>query len=352
MEPEATACVAGLLSPNSQLVLAGDAKQLGPIIHHGHAKSFGLATSYLERLMQRAVYARGERGYDGRVLTKLVRNYRSHERLLQLPNELFYDNELVACADPILRRCCLQWEGLLPACLGKEPLLFHGIEGRDEREGTSPSWFNSDEAIQVLRYVESLLRMRGTGLQQEDIGVITPYNKQMQKIAKLLKGQDLGGVKVGSTELFQGQERRVILISTVRSSGDFIGFDAKHNLGFLDNPKRFNVAVTRACSLMIIVGNPAVLAPDRHWGRLLRLSIELGAYTGVPPPPEGEGAGDGGGGGGGGGGGEGADDGADGDELLHDRLDEILEEDVEEALVEESQRLQQEGAEMPTWGQS
>ena len=240
----------------------------------------------------------------------------------------------------------------MPACLGKEPLLFHGIEGRDEREGTSPSWFNSDEAIQVLRYVESLLRMRGTGLQQEDIGVITPYNKQMQKIAKLLKGQDLGGVKVGSTELFQGQERRVILISTVRSSGDFIGFDAKHNLGFLDNPKRFNVAVTRACSLMIIVGNPAVLAPDRHWGRLLRLSIELGAYTGVPPPPEGEGAGDGGGGGGGGGGGEGADDGADGDELLHDRLDEILEEDVEEALVEESQRLQQEGAEMPTWGQS
>ena len=37
---------------------------------------------------------------------------------------------------------------------------------------------------------------------------------------------------------------------------------------------------------------------------------------------------------------------------LHDRLDEILEEDVEEAVVEESQRLQQEGAEMPTWGQS
>ena len=71
-------------------------------------------------------------------------------------------------------------------------------------------------------------------------------NKQMQKIQKALKGADLGDVKVGSTELFQGQERRVIVISTVRSSSDFIGFDVKHNLGFLDNPKRFNVAITRA----------------------------------------------------------------------------------------------------------
>lgn len=53
-------------------------------------------------------------------------------------------------------------------------------------------------------------------------------------------------IKVGSTELFQGQEKRVIIISTVRSSSEWVDFDRAHNLGFLDNQKRFNVAVTRA----------------------------------------------------------------------------------------------------------
>jgi hypothetical protein len=56
------------------------------------------------------------------------------------------------------------------------------------------------------------------------------------------------------------QEKRVIIISTVRSSTEHIESDLKHNLGFLRSPKRFNVATTRAKALMIIIGNPHVLA--------------------------------------------------------------------------------------------
>ena len=52
-------------------------------------------------------------------------------------------------------------------------------------------------------------------------------------------------MKVGSVEEFQGQERTVILVSCVRSTSDHVQFDLEHNLGFLRNPKRFNVAVTR-----------------------------------------------------------------------------------------------------------
>jgi helicase MOV-10 len=51
--------------------------------------------------------------------------------------------------------------------------------------------------------------------------------------------------------MFQGQERQIMILSTVRSSFDFLGFDVKHNIGFLDNPKRFNVAGTSKYQLRV-----------------------------------------------------------------------------------------------------
>jgi len=96
------------------------------------------------------------------------------------------------------------------------------------------------------------------------IGVITPYRKQVQKIQTLLESKDgIKGVRVGSAENFQGLERRVIIISTVRSTDSHLKFEARNRLGFLSNPKRFNVAITRAQALLIVIGNPHVLLRDK-----------------------------------------------------------------------------------------
>lgn len=46
----------------------------------------------------------------------------------------------------------------------------------------------------------------------------------------------------------------------VRSTRDLVGFDLHHHLGFLRNPKRFNVAISRAQALLVVVGNPLLLA--------------------------------------------------------------------------------------------
>ena len=66
---------------------------------------------------------------------------------------------------------------------------------------------------------------------------ITFMNFQVQKIRILLHKANITDVKVGSVEEFQGQERRVIIISTVRSSQEFLQLDAQFKLGFLKNPK-------------------------------------------------------------------------------------------------------------------
>ena len=60
------------------------------------------------------------------------------------------------------------------------PIIFHGVEGRDEREGHSPSFFNLQEVQIVVEYVEELREKRGgRKIKQSDIGIISPYRRQV-----------------------------------------------------------------------------------------------------------------------------------------------------------------------------
>ena len=75
--------------------------------------------------------------------------------------------------------------------------------------------------------------------------MITPYRRQVQKIRQKLRTDNISDIMVGSTEEFQGQERRVIIVSTIRSNPQYVYMDNQYKLGFLKNPKRFKVAITR-----------------------------------------------------------------------------------------------------------
>uniref|UniRef100_A0A4W6EJL6 RNA helicase n=1 Tax=Lates calcarifer TaxID=8187 RepID=A0A4W6EJL6_LATCA len=292
VEPECVIAIAGLLNPEKgQLVLAGDPKQLGPIIQSPFAMQHGLGLSLLERLMRHnTLYQKSTDSghFDTRFVTKLLRNYRSHPAILKVPNELFYENELQVFADQWDREAYCNWEYLPKKGF---PVIFHGVMGKDEREANSPSFFNVSEIEVLIDYLNKLMETQGKKglpkLSAKDIGIIAPYRKQVEKIQKALKSvsalsrfSDLKELKVGSVEEFQGQERRIILISAVRSSINYVKMDKDFNIGFLSNEKRFNVAVTRARSLLIVVGNPVILNKDPIWEKFISYCVTEKGYTG------------------------------------------------------------------------
>lgn len=85
---------------HANIVLAGDPKQLDAVTKSEQAKELGLRTSFLEHLCERKLYKRNSKTkqFNPIYITQLVRNYRSHPKILKLPNELFYDNSLKAVA--------------------------------------------------------------------------------------------------------------------------------------------------------------------------------------------------------------------------------------------------------------
>ncbi|KAH7924379.1 P-loop containing nucleoside triphosphate hydrolase protein, partial [Leucogyrophana mollusca] len=277
MEPAAVIPILTMADARTNVILAGDHQQLGPICHSHIAKTLGLSTSYLARLTERPIYNL----VTGRGLTsvvKLLQNFRNHPAIIRFSDDTFYGGELSAAGDPLVIN------SLLGSNLVQNnfPVLFHSINGKDERETGSPSYFNISDASIVKRYCETLVQNDGVArTAPEDIGVITPYNAQRLRIEALLEGK-LSGITVGTVEEFQGQERRVIVISTVRSNDKHTNGTIRHALGFVSDPRRMNVTLTRAQALLVVVGNPLVLGLDPFWRTFLSYVHRGGGWRGTP----------------------------------------------------------------------
>jgi len=133
--------------------------------------------------------------------------------------------------------------------LGALPEQHYEEDAQSSRIGEMESKWNEGEADIMIHLVETLLQQ---GLTPEDIGVITPYNAQVELLRSRLPHRAL---EVGSVDGFQGREKEAILISTVRSNSE-------GEVGFLRERRRMNVAVTRARRLVVIVGDSSTLGRD------------------------------------------------------------------------------------------
>lgn len=200
------------------------------------------------------------------MIVKLIRNYRSHPDIIKQPNHLFYNSELI-CVGPseIINSFC-GWTALPNP---KVPLIFHDVRGKESFDNLTHSCCNDLECEKVIEHLNSLLNektVNSISIKQEDIGIITPYRDQVRKIKAAAAANGWKKVKVHTIDEAQGSENLVSILSTVRSKR-IEGHRSR--VGFLKDPKRFNVAVTRSRALMIIVGNASVLESDPQWKTLV-----------------------------------------------------------------------------------
>lgn len=107
---------------------------------------------------------------------------------------------------------------------------------------------------------------------------------QTKYLRLLFDGMGLPQPKIGTVEEFQGQERPIIIISTVRSTVTLLSEDNKHTLGFVQNPKRLNVALTRAQIAVILFCNPHLLSIDPQWNKIVEYAVKEDKYTGCDLP--------------------------------------------------------------------
>ncbi|CAK4679919.1 unnamed protein product [Aphanomyces euteiches] len=188
-----------------------------------------------------------------------------------------------------------QWEELKGR--SQFPLLFYGVYGEQQKKLESQSYSNPLEAIKVANVIDSLLASTTANISTKDIAVITPFRQQVIKIRHLLRSRGLGAVNVGTVYNLQGQESKVCIISTVMSSMEVTASDySKGNrpVPVLSDFKSFNVAITRAQALCVVIGHPSVLSQHPLWSFLMGYCAKNGAFEGddtedvifCPNPPK------------------------------------------------------------------
>lgn len=253
----------------ASIVLLGDPKQLGQIMKTHHCERYKFNVSMMERVMAMEKYKFNENtGYNPDLITQLVDNFRSHEAILDFSNKNFYNSILKARQVAHIANFAVGWNRLPNP---QVPLIFRASWTPSQEDGTSH--FNLGDIHLIKCYIYSMtnIGINGKKIACSDIGVISPYATQREKLKSALPPD----VEIGTVEYFQGREKLIIIMSCVRSK--------TRTIGFLSNEKRLNVALTRAKGLLIVVGNPETLGKNKLWRKFMTSCKLVNAIEGKVP---------------------------------------------------------------------
>uniref|UniRef100_A0A182JWY1 FHA domain-containing protein n=1 Tax=Anopheles christyi TaxID=43041 RepID=A0A182JWY1_9DIPT len=226
----------------SKLVLVGDINQLPATVLDQQCIDAGFRTSLFSRLYQS--YAIASHQPDGMKMLKT--QYRMHPKICQWPNHYFYNNQLknAPCTEMMRKSIPLKPYMVISLCY--------------DQELTQAQYeiYNKDEIMFVVELMKQLVKCCD---KNASFAIITPYVRHKDELIHSLRTTKLKQVEVHSIDSVQGKEFDVVIISLARSNG----------AGFLNNPERINVAMTRARQCLVLCGNFGSLKNKTVWSSLL-----------------------------------------------------------------------------------
>jgi len=231
------------------VVLVGDSAQLPPVILSHQAAKDGLNMSLLQRMEDLGI-----------PVHMLREQFRMHPTICEFPSQTFYKGLLSSHQSTLQRAMPRGVDWVNP----KVPVMF--LQTGAQEESSDQSKKNSGQAKIVAHLLEKFIRHQ----QELEVGVITPYLAQISEIFRHAQMRSLPQVsskeddriEVKSVDGFQGREKDLIILSTVRSNNE-------QRVGFLDDWRRLNVAITRAKCGLIVIGDERTLRSDTVWNKYL-----------------------------------------------------------------------------------
>lgn len=217
--------------------------------------------------------------------------YRMHPSIAAFSSSLFYDsllqtpsflasyrpfpemlNQVMPCTNPSLGVRMIDIGGRCNEERGEVNKFTKTMFGSQASSSTqeSTTYRNEAEAVRVVTLVRDILKgiCPDEPSSPKSIGIVTPYSGQVQLIKSLIANDPeivlmmknpYASVEVNSVDGYQGRERDIVIFSAVRSN-------RQGNVGFLSDWRRLNVALTRARTALVVVGDSDTLANgDKHW---------------------------------------------------------------------------------------
>lgn len=253
-----------------KIIIIGDHKQLPPMMDENTidsalekmgkrdlAEKLRKTDSQFKRLFESASKVRKT------VVSTLDTQYRMHEQIMNTIKQ-FYQDELAQTGGlkcgivdtmdiPDLSNKGSRWHGISLNPIINPETHAVWIDVKTPETYLNPGYKNEGElkaidlVLKALQQADGYNEFVAAQIKPEDkeIGIITFYSAQSREIKKKYKGRNY---RMDVVDRFQGMERNIIIVSTVRSN-------AKNNIGFAKEIERINVAFSRARRLLIVVGN-------------------------------------------------------------------------------------------------
>jgi predicted RecB family nuclease len=240
------------------IVLLGDPQQLPHVTQNTHPEGSGC--SVLTHLLGERATVAEDHGLF------LADSWRMHPDICRFVSEHSYDGRLRSA--PGCDKQVVSSPGLAGA-----GLRFIGVDHRHNAQQSPEEARVIAAEVRQLLHGGAVTECNGQTrpLTAADIVVVAPYNMQVRCLREMLPG----GVEVGTVDKFQGRQAAVVFFSMASSSGE----DVPRGLEFLFNRNRFNVAISRAKCLSVVVCNPRLLETRCRSIEQMRLVNELCRYS-------------------------------------------------------------------------